>query len=51
MRARYAAFAVPTGDEVDTEILVTRHAVSGRDFYLYQAPIGYVSQPEPDKRN
>jgi hypothetical protein len=45
------AYAVPTGDEVGTEILVTTHAVSGRDSYLYQAPIGYVSQPKPDRRN
>ena len=45
------AFAVPTEDEVGTEILVTKHAVSRRDRYLYQAPIGYVSQPKPDKRN
>jgi len=42
------AFAVPTGEEVGTEILITKHAVSGRDRHLYQAPIGYVSQPKPD---
>ncbi|HEX8798536.1 MAG TPA: hypothetical protein VF772_07985 [Terriglobales bacterium] len=45
------AFAVPAGDEVGTEILITKHAASRRDCYLYQAPIGYMSQPKPDKRN
>jgi hypothetical protein len=45
------AFAAPTGDEVGTEILITKNTVTGRNQYLYQAPIGYVSQPKPDKRN
>jgi len=45
------AFAVPTEDNGGTEILITKHAVSGRNRYLYQAPIGYVTQPRPDKRN
>src|SRR6516165_8092969 len=45
------AYAVPTGDEVGTEILITKHAVTGPSRYLYHAPIGYVSQPKVDKRN
>ena len=44
------AFAVTTGDDVRTEILISKHGVSGRDRYLYQAPIGYVSQPKTGKR-
>ena len=45
------AFAVPGEDKVGAEILITRHAVSGHNRYFYQAPIGYVTQPKPDKRN
>jgi len=44
------AFAVPGEDKVGAEILITRHAVSGHNRYFYQAPIGYVTQPKPDKR-
>ena len=33
------------------EILVTKNAASGPSRYIYQAPIGYVSQPKQDKRN
>ena len=33
------------------EILVTKNAASGPSRYLYQVPIGYVSQPKQDKRN
>ena len=44
-------FAIPAGDEVGTEVLITKHDVSGRNRYLYQAPIGYVTKPKPDKRN
>jgi hypothetical protein len=45
------AFGVPTEGKGGTEILITKHAVSGRNHCLYQAPIGYVTQPRPDKRN
>jgi len=45
------AFAVPGEDKVGAEILITRHAVSGHNRYFYQAPIGYATQPKPDKRN
>ena len=44
-------FAAPTGDRFSTEILITKHALSGRNYYFYQAPIGYVTQPKPNKRN
>jgi hypothetical protein len=44
------AFAIPTEGKGGTEVLITKHAVSGRNHYLYQAPIGYVTQPKPDKR-
>ena len=44
-------FGVPTEGKGGTEILITKHAVSGRNHCLYQAPIGYVTQPRPDKRN
>ena len=30
---------------------VTKNAASGANRYIYQAPIGYVSQPKQDKRN
>jgi hypothetical protein len=42
--------AVPAKGKGGTEILITKDAVSGRNRYFYQAPIGYVTQPRPDKR-
>ena len=45
------SFGVPTEGEAGTEILITKHAVSGRNRYLNQAPIEYASQPKPNKRN
>lgn len=44
------AFPAPAGDEAGTEILITKHPVSDRNRYLYQAPIRYVTQPKPGKR-
>ena len=44
-------FPIPAPDAVGPEILVTKNAVSGPSRYIYQAPIGYVSQPKQDKRN
>src|SRR5271157_2169614 len=44
-------FPIPAPDAVGPEILVTKNATSGPNHYLYQAPIGYVSQPKQDKRN
>ena len=44
-------FPIPAPDAVGPEILVTKNAASGPSRYIYQAPIGYVSQPKQDKRN
>ena len=44
-------FPIPAPDAVGPEILVTKNAVSEPSSYIYQAPIGYVSQPKQDKRN
>ena len=45
-------FPIPTGNVVGTEIYVTKNSPSsGLHRCLYQAPIGYVSQPKADKRN
>ena len=45
------AFPIPAPDAVGPEILITKNAASGTSRYIYQAPIGYVSQPKPDKRH
>ena len=45
------AFPVPARDTIRAEILITRNSGSGPNRYLYHVPIGYVSQPRPDKRN
>ena len=44
-------FPIPAPDAAGPEILVTKNTASGQSRYLYQAPIGYVSQPKQDKRN
>ncbi len=44
-------FPIPAPDAVGPEILVTRNVVSEPSRYIYQTPIGYVSQPKLDKRN
>jgi len=44
-------FPIPTPGAAGPEILVTKNAVAGPNRYIYQAPIGYVSQPKPDKRH
>jgi hypothetical protein len=44
-------YPIPAPDTVGPEILVTKNAASGPSRYLYQAPIGYVSQPKQDKRS
>src|SRR5208282_3071817 len=38
-------------DAVGPEILVTKNATPGPGRHIYQAPIGYVSQPKQDKRD
>lgn len=45
------AFPIPTGDEISGEVLITKDTLFPRHpHHLYQAPIGYVSQPKEDKR-
>ena len=44
-------FPTPPADAVGTEIRITKNSSSGVNHSLYQAPIGYVSQPKLDKRN
>jgi hypothetical protein len=44
-------FPISVPDAVGTEILITKNAASGPGRYIYQAPIGYVTQPKQDKRN
>ena len=45
------SFPLPNSSSATAEILVTKNSLasSGRD--LYQAPIGYVTQPKKDKRD
>jgi hypothetical protein len=45
------AFPVPARDTIRAEILITKNSGSVPNRYLYQVPIGYVSQPKQDKRN
>ena len=44
-------FPIPAPDTVGPEILVTKNGAAGLSRYIYQAQIGYVSQPKQDKRN
>src|SRR5215831_10642833 len=45
-------FPIPLGDKTGVEIYITKGSVSSRlKRCLYQAPIGYVTQPKLDKRN
>ena len=44
------AFPVPTGDTAGPEIYITKACSSGTNHCLYQAPVGYVTQPKLDKR-
>ena len=44
-------FPIPARDAVGPEILITKNAASGPSRYIYQAPIGCVTQPKQDKRN
>ncbi len=44
-------FPIPAPDAVGSEILFTKNATPGPGRYIYQAPIGYVSQPKQDKRS
>jgi hypothetical protein len=44
------AFRIPTGDTAAPEIYVTKACSSGTNRCLYQAPVGYVTQPKLDQR-
>jgi hypothetical protein len=44
------AFRIPTGDSAAPEICITKACSSGTNRCLYQAPVGYVTQPKLDKR-
>jgi hypothetical protein len=44
-------FPIPEPDAPGPEVLITKNAASGPTRYVYQTPIGYVSQPKQDKRN
>ncbi|MFI5093887.1 MAG: hypothetical protein ACHQIK_10640 [Candidatus Acidiferrales bacterium] len=44
------AFRIPTGDTAAPEICITKTDSSGNNRCLYQAPVGYVTQPKLDKR-
>src|SRR5271157_63517 len=39
-------FPIPAPGAAGPEILVTKNAATGPNRYIYQAPIGYVSQPK-----
>jgi hypothetical protein len=43
-------FAVPMDDASPTEILITKKSASSSNRHVYQAGIGFVSQPKQDKR-
>jgi hypothetical protein len=44
------AFRILTGDTAAPEIRITKAYSSGTNRCLYQAPVGYVTQPKLDKR-
>src|SRR5271157_3836346 len=50
-RHRRRDHPIPAPDAAGPEILITKNGSSGINRSLYQAPIGYVSQPRQDKRN
>ena len=45
------AFPIPTENTVHPEILIAKNSTSDAGRYLYEAPIGYVSQRKQDKRS
>lgn len=45
------AFPLPVGDDAGPEIYVAKSQTATSSRYLCQAPIGYVTQPKPDRRN
>ena len=43
-------FLIPRGDTAGPELYITKACSSGTNRCLYQAPVGYVTQPKLDKR-
>jgi hypothetical protein len=44
-------FPIPKSGAIGPEILVAKKSPSGPSRHIYQAPVGYVSQPRQDKRD
>ena len=44
-------FPIPSAAAAGAEIYITKNTSAGKNRFLYQARIGYVSQPKQDKRN
>src|SRR6516164_3420214 len=45
------SFPLPNSSTATAEILVTKNSLTGSRRHVYQAPIGYVTQPKKDKRD
>jgi hypothetical protein len=45
------SFPLPNSSTATAEILVTKNLLTGSGRDVYQAPIGYVTQPKKDKRD
>ncbi len=45
------AFPIPAESTAGAEIYIAKASASGMNRCYYQVPIGYVTQPRPDKRN
>jgi hypothetical protein len=45
------SFPLPNSSTATTEILVTKNSLAGSGRDVYQAPIGYVTQPKKDKQD
>ena|SRR5215472_4751478 len=45
------SFPLPNSSTATAEILVTKNSVASSGRHVYQAPIGYVTQPKKDKRD
>jgi hypothetical protein len=45
------SFPLPNSSTATAEILVTKNSLTGSGRDVYQAPIGYVTQPKRDKRD
>lgn len=45
------SFPLPNSSTATAEILVTKNSLTGSGRDVYQAPVGYVTQPKKDKRD